>query len=137
MSERRKPRDRCELVWSERLDGVAETADGTIGVGEHGEWTPALILSTAVQTSLMIEFMRLARATGLEVKGYRSSAVARGRQLDRIAVSPCIALAREGDRRRALETLGGARDRSAVCQILRERLTVDPCCTVSPEGPCR
>lgn len=132
-----KPRDHCELVWSDRLDGVAEIAGGTIGVGEHGEWTPALILSTAVQASLMIEFMRLARATGLEVRGYRSSATARGRQLDRIAVSPCIALARDCDRRRALETLGGARERSVVCQILRERLIVDPCCTVPPDEPCR
>ena len=135
MSEHTKPRDRCELVWSERLDGVAGIAGRTIGVGEYAEWTPALILSTAVQTSLMIEFMRLARAAGLEVKGYRSSAIARGRQLDRIAVSPCIALARDCDRRRALETLGDARERSAVCQILRERLIVDPCCTVSPEEP--
>ena len=135
MNEVRKPRDRCELVWSERLDGVAETVGGTIGVGEHGEWTPAQILSIAVQASLMIEFMRLARATGLEVKGYRSSAMARGQHLDRIAVSPCIALARECDRRRALKALGGARERSVVCQILRERLVVDPCCVVAPAGP--
>src|SRR5690242_5511969 len=99
MSERCKPRGRCELVWNERLGGVAETAAGAIEVGEHGEWTPAQILSTAIQTSLMIEFMRLARATGLEVKGYRSSAIVRGRSLERIAVSPCIALARERDRR--------------------------------------
>ena len=133
MSERRKPRDRCELVWSERLDGVAETAGGTIGVGVHGEWTPAQILSTAVQTSLMIEFMRLARESGLEIRGYRSTAIARGRELDRIAVSPCIDLARERDRRQALVVLGSARERSVLCRILRERVVVDPCCTVSTE----
>lgn len=135
MSELRKPQERCELVWSERLDGVAETAGRTIDVGERGEWTPAQILFTAVQASLMIEFMRLARATGLEVKGYRSSATARGQHLDRIAVSPCIALAKECDRRRALKALGGARERSVVCQILRDRLVVDPCCVVSPAEP--
>ena len=126
----------CELIWDENLTGTAESPRGDlVQVGEAGAWTPDQMVSVAVQASLMVEFLRIAESTGLEVLGYLSSALAdapSGEKAGRVVISPCIVLALEHDVPRARDVLERARARSWICSLFGDAVDLDPSYFVAP-----
>jgi hypothetical protein len=138
---RSEPRGACqsELIWEGDLTGTAEAPTGeAILVGDEDAWTPERMLSTAVQTSLMFEFVRSAETMGLEVLGYLSHAVTSSSvpgESARIVISPCVVLGSEGDKLRARRALEEAWERSWICRLLAPALELDPSYVVAGVAP--
>ena len=131
---------RSELVWDGDRSGTAGSPRGDlirVGLGEA--WTPSEMISVAIQTSLMIEFLEAAEAAGLEVLGYLSSvttgALPEERGGSSLLVSPCIVLARERDLPRARDVLERARARSWICGMFAGVLDIDPSYSVASAPP--
>ena len=122
---------KIQVVWDTGAECTAQSPSGNhLRVGADGDWTPELLLLAAAESSLMKEFVELARDRHLEVLGYVSSAsMARpdhaGRHV-RLIVRPCVAIARESDRPLAHELLARAHAISPVARALGRSFRLAP-----------
>jgi hypothetical protein len=130
----------CELVWDAKLIGTAITPAGeALQVGEGTEWTPARMVSAAVQSSLMVEFLRRAEKSGIAVNGYVSSAEARlpcepGNGA-RVLLAPCIVIAEADAAGRAEGLFEEALAASPICRLLGSAVQVKARFVVAMEAP--
>jgi organic hydroperoxide reductase OsmC/OhrA len=125
-----RDRCRCELVWDMERVGTAETPGGeTLEISESGPWTPGRLLSLAAQSSLMMEFLRLAEEAELPVLGYVSSGEAMLGPSEKgpaaLVVSPCVVVGSQQDSARAERLLEEAMEASPVCRLLRGGTELD------------
>jgi organic hydroperoxide reductase OsmC/OhrA len=121
---------RCELIWEAKRVGTAESPSGeTLEIGAPGPWTPGRLLSLAAQSSLMVEFLRLAEEAALPVLGYVSSAETRfdpsGTDAGTLTLSPCIVVGSQQDSAHAERLLEEAMEASPVCRLLRGDAELD------------
>jgi hypothetical protein len=129
---------RCELLWGAERAATAESPTGeTIEVGESGPWTPGRLLSLAAQSSLMMEFLRLADEAALPVLGYLSSAAESATERGAMALilSPCIVVGSPEDSARAERLLEAAMEASKVCRLLRGAAELDGRLVVAMRRP--
>lgn len=131
--------EHIQLIWDRECAGTAQARSGcSIHVGPTGEWTPEQLLVTAVESSLMTIFLRLAAEAGIEVLGYVSAAEA---ALDAdpplrpsIAVRPCVVVGREQDREPIQRLLASAGELSPVARALGGAVRVNANVVVVPSA---
>ena len=122
--------DHIQLVWDRGSTGTAQCGCGCgISVGAAGEWTPERLLTAAVESSVMTNFLGLAEAARLEVLGYVSAGgvVAEPGEAGRLRVvmRPCVSVGDEKDVPSVHRFLAAARDASPIVQSLEIEITVE------------
>jgi organic hydroperoxide reductase OsmC/OhrA len=129
---------RCSsLVWDQERHGTATTGTLSLQADELSDWTPDLLLATAVGTSLMTGFARLAADAGLPLLGYVAQQTATASPADgsfHLHVTPCITVASETDAARAQALWARAVEVSPVVRALRCPLRCEPHIVVAPDA---
>lgn len=122
---------KIQIVWDAGSECTAQAPSGQhLHVGTEGDWSPEMLLLAAAESSLMKEFVELARDRRLELLGYVSSAgiteSSRPGRHVRLVVRPCVAIARESDRPLVHELLAKAHAASPVARALGRSLRLAP-----------
>jgi hypothetical protein len=97
------------------------------------------MVSAAVQSSLMVEFLRRAEESGVAINGYVSSGEAKlpcePEKRVRVLLAPCIVVAEADDSERAEELFEKALAESPICRLLGSAVQVDARFVVAMEAP--
>jgi hypothetical protein len=122
--------DHIQLVWDRGCACTVQAESGcSISVGPAGEWTPERLLTAAVESSVMTNFLRLADGAGLEVLGYVSAGEATfepgGAGRIRIVVRPCVSVRDQTDVEAARRFLEAARASSPIVRVLGDTTTLE------------
>ena len=123
------PADHIQLIWDRAGTGTAQAESGcSIPVGPTGDWTPERLLTAAVESSVMTNFLRLAEVAGLEVLGYVSAGESRYEtgtcEAIKIIVRPCVAVGGEEHRDLVHRLLTAAVAASPIVRALGDATTL-------------
>ena len=122
--------DHIQLVWDRGGVGTAQAeSGGSISIGPADEWTPERLLTAAVESSVMTNFLRLADEAGLEVLGYVSAGEASldagGTGRIKVVVRPCVSVRDEHAVEAVHRFLAAARAASPIVRILGDAMTLE------------
>ena len=127
-----------ELVWDRDRLATATAGPLALAAGDVSDWTPDLLLATAVGTSLLTTFARLASDAGLDVLGYVAQQTADHLDDDErvcsLHVTPCITVATEAAAARARELWRQALEVAPIMSSLKCPVRSEPHIVVLPDA---
>lgn len=124
-----------ELVWDGANTATAITQNGqSLSVGD--DWTPEVLFSLGVESSLMTTFLRLANEASLPVLAYVSAGQLVALEDDgcRLIVSVCIVVENSAAEVIAEEIWQEARGTAPLAAMLSSQLNVEAAVTVVGAG---
>lgn len=127
-----RPGDQAPELTCDNVSPL-RVGDAPCVCGQTGQWSPESLLAGAVEAGTYLTFLELAKARGVEVLGYASSATARvareksgGAHFTDLIVSPRVTVRSAADAQLASQLFAEIPNRCIVARAVRSMLRIHP-----------